>query len=46
MSGSGTSKYDVYFKLADLSLCHFTQDKETDLDARGTRAYGSASYFF
>ncbi|KAL8792768.1 MAG: hypothetical protein Q9195_004655 [Heterodermia aff. obscurata] len=41
MSGSGTSDYDVYFKLADLSLCHFTEDKETDLDARGTRAYGA-----
>ena len=46
MSGSGTSNYDVYFKLADLSLCHFTQDKETALDTHGTRAYGSASLLF
>ena len=43
MSGSGTSEYDVYFNLADLSLCHLTQDKETDLDDHGTRAYGSIS---
>lgn len=46
MSGSGTSDYDVYFKLADLSLCHFTQDREVDLDVRGTRSYGSAYLSF
>ncbi|KAI4126118.1 MAG: hypothetical protein LQ338_003923, partial [Usnochroma carphineum] len=49
-SGSGTSSYDVYFKIADLSLCHFKkieslQREASDLDAFGTRAYGRATEF-
>ena len=44
-SGSGASNHDVYFKLADLSRCHFKysrslQSADSDLDAFGTRAYG------
>ncbi len=44
-SGSGASSHDVYFKLADLSRCHFKhsrslQSGDSDLDAFGTRAYG------
>ena len=50
-SGSGTSTYDVYFKIADLSLCHFkymdsVNDEVTDFDAFGTRAYGKFHYDF
>ena len=46
VSGSGTSSSDVYFKIADLSRCHFKeslslQHEDSDLDAFGTRAYGS-----
>ncbi|KAL9612988.1 MAG: hypothetical protein Q9167_002465 [Letrouitia subvulpina] len=49
-SGSGTSSYDVYFKIADLSLCHFKpgeaqQPEDSDLDAFGTRAYGAPETF-
>lgn len=49
-SGSGTSSYDVYFKIADLSLCHFKpseaqRPEDTDLDAFGTRAYGAPETF-
>lgn len=47
-SGSGPSQYDVHFKIADLSLCHFKQSDslqhdESDLDAIGTRAYGKSN---
>ncbi|KAL9125734.1 MAG: hypothetical protein Q9217_005105 [Psora testacea] len=49
-SRSGTSCYDVYFKLADMSLCHFKQSESlqhehSDLDAFGTRAYGAPETF-
>ena len=46
-SGNGSSNWDVSFKLADLSLCHFKQSEsllhdDSDLDAFGTRAYGES----
>ncbi|KAL9039625.1 MAG: hypothetical protein Q9214_004801 [Letrouitia sp. 1 TL-2023] len=49
-SGSGTSSYDVYFKIAELSLCHFKtreaqQPKDSGLNAFGTRAYGAPETF-
>ncbi|KAL9604134.1 MAG: hypothetical protein Q9219_000722 [cf. Caloplaca sp. 3 TL-2023] len=45
-SGSGTSEYDVYFKIADLSLCRFKpkashHHQASALDLFGTRAYGA-----
>ncbi|KAL8831869.1 MAG: hypothetical protein Q9191_000621 [Dirinaria sp. TL-2023a] len=45
MSGSGTSSYDVYFKLADLTSCHFTHNQDFDRDVVGTRAYGAPETF-
>ena len=48
-SGSGKSGLDVYFKIADLSLCHFKprevpEWEDSDLDAFGTQAYGRATH--
>ena len=48
-SGVGTSPFDVHFKIADLSLCHFKRSKDlvsedsnadTDSSVTGTRTYG------
>ncbi|KAL8713929.1 MAG: hypothetical protein Q9220_002075 [cf. Caloplaca sp. 1 TL-2023] len=45
-STGGTSKYDVLFKIADLSLCHFKKREHSpydasDLSVSGTRKYGT-----
>lgn len=49
-SGIGTSGYDVYFKIAKLSLYHFKtseaqQPEDSNLDAFGTRAYNAPEMF-